>query len=199
MQDAGATVTVTDSAGNIYTEIGTPAHPPTGNVNYVHQFYAKNITGFVNNIITITTSASLGGYTSGGMYEINGCDTVSPLIGNSTGSGTGASQATGSISVTGSAIFVGALEADGLSIVAGSGYTLTLVSDGSGGFTGQEYNISSVSQAVTTTSGTTGAATWGIVGAAFAAAIASTVESIPGNMGKHFTVGDGMGASSTAN
>lgn len=166
-QNSGATITVTDTAGNTYTQIGTPvqSNPGGGGVNYGYQFYAKNITGNASNVVTM--HGTFAGYTVIAMYEISGLDIVSPLVDNKTAAGTGNPAATASLTLSGSSIILAGTEQDGQSIVAGSGYTLTRITDGLGSYTADEYQITSTSQTASVTSGGGG---WQMVAAAFKAA-----------------------------
>lgn len=166
VQNAGATPVVTDTALNTYTMIGSPFQRP-GNSNWLVQFYAKNITGNASNIVIITTPTS--GYTAIGVRQFSGCDLTAPLITSATGSGSGTALATSSLAIAQSAVICAGMEADGQGLVAGSGYTLTRVSDGLGSYTADEYHLVSASEAATATAGS---GPWTMVAAAFAAATA---------------------------
>lgn len=157
-----STVTVTDTAGNTYNEIGSAAN---NGANFVHHFYAKNITGNTSNVITIHfTGAS--GYTVIGVYQASGCDTSSPLDAHSETNGSSSAISSATLTISGSAaLIIAGIEGDSPAISGGSGYTLTTVTDGIGGFTADEYKVVSASE--TATANQNSALGWAIVAAAY--------------------------------
>lgn len=149
-QNGGVSGTVTDTAGNTYTQIGTPTQEnPTGGTNWESQFYAKNITGNASNVVKFTASG-IANYTAIAAYQVSGCDTVSPFVTSSTGTSSGGNPlTTGTLTLTGPSIILGGMESDTQNLTAGTGYTLVVISDGLGGYTATEYHITSTSEACT--------------------------------------------------
>lgn len=165
------TATLADTAGNTYPQIGSAFAPTVG---FFSMFYAKNIIGNASNIVTATFSTpTIGGstYVALGVRQFSGCDTTSPLVGTlQTGSGTGTAIASGTVTVSGQSVICAGIEGNP-TLVAGSGYSLTPMTDGFGGFTGDEYHITSANEAATATAGSAGL--YGIIAVAFKAAALS--------------------------
>lgn len=88
-------VNVSDSLGNIYTEIGTTQTTP-GGAN-LRLFYAKNIIG---GKCTVTLSWAGGSSNRAQMAEYSGCDTTSPLDQTAKSSGTSTTPSSGNITTT---------------------------------------------------------------------------------------------------
>lgn len=165
VQNAGAGVTISDSAGNTYTEIGTYAAPGGSNPNQVHQYYSYLTNSSASDVVTLTSATSLSSYAAIGAEEFTGY-TGTPVVQGSTGnSSTGTTLVTGaSLTVTSTCAFAAGMEGDGQPLTAGSGYTLTKIVDGFGGYVGFEYNITSTSNAPSATQNSS--TFWGIAGAA---------------------------------
>ena len=173
---ASDTPTITDTAGNTWTATpSSPAHP-TG-VNYIWVFYAANITGNASNVITANWSTSTG-YAAISVRQFSGVATTSPLEDDDKGTGISTSLATPSLTVTSSegVIFAG-MEADGIPITGGSGYTFTAITDGFGGYTGDEYKIVTASEAATASQ--IDAYAWGITAGLFKTGGVATATATP--------------------
>lgn len=162
----GATsVTLSDTAGNTYTPIGSLLVRST---NRLQLWYCPNCLGNASNIVTATTVGGNAGFLVVSVRQFSGADTSAPLDGTATATGSSASINSGSVAVTASsAVIVAFMEADGSNFVAGTGYTLNQFANASGRFFADEYHIVTASEAATA-SCTSGA--WGVCAAAFKAA-----------------------------
>lgn len=170
---AGNTTTLTDTAGNTFIPMGIP--PITSNSNCVYQFYAKNVNGSGSDVVTEHIDSSHGGstgtYQTFTVYQYNGVDKTNPLDNSNQSSSflSGSTMSTGNITVSGTSdLLIGGMEADGQPITGGSGFTFTAITDGFGGYTGDEYKFTSTSQAVTASQSSS--LGWIMVGASFKAA-----------------------------
>lgn len=170
---AGNTTTLTDTAGNTFIPMGIP--PITSNSNCVYQFYAKNVNGSGSDVVTEHIDSSHGGstgtYQTFTVYQYNGVDKANPLDNSNQSSSflSGSTMSTGNITVSGTNdLLIGGMEADGQPITGGSGFTFTAITDGFGGYTGDEYKFTSTSQAVTASQSSS--LGWIMVGASFKAA-----------------------------
>lgn len=118
-RSAGVTVTgVTDlsSGANTYHKAGATQ---TGG-NELDLWYAYNIAGVTNNVLTVTFSGSIG-YRVVFVQEFTGFGTADPFHAQAGGSGASALMSTGSVSVTGfEAVIVAIFEATGDSITNAS-------------------------------------------------------------------------------
>lgn len=85
---------VEDTAGNTYSLAKRKG--PDGSNDCVEIWYAKNITGNANNVVTATFAASAS-YRQIHACQYSGCDTDSPLDVSSDGSGTGTSFSTSAV------------------------------------------------------------------------------------------------------
>lgn len=157
-------ITIANTAGDTWTSAGSAAN----NANYVRIFYASSTAGHATDITTATLSSGTGNYFQCVVYEFSGCDTTGALDGSAVGtSGNSTSLSSGSITVTAaSAVIVALMEADGQSLVAGTGYSLTLFNGGSGDgrYFADEYHIVSASESA---SATCASGSWVINGASF--------------------------------
>lgn len=163
----GATsVTLSDTAGNTYTAIGTLLARGT---NRLQLWYCANCTGNASNIVTATAVGGSAPELAVSVRQFSGAATSSVLEGSPpTATGSGTSISSGSVTVTASeAVIVAGMEADAKNFVAGTGYTLDTFTGASGLFFADEYHIVTASEAATA-SCSSGA--WGICAAAFKAA-----------------------------
>jgi hypothetical protein len=133
----------------------------------LRMFYSANITGDASNQITATLSGgATAQYFAVGVYQFSGLGSSSPLESTASGSGAGTTLLTAGTLITraADAVIVGMMEADGSTLAAGSGYTLTAFAGASGQFFGTTYKIVSASEAATATCGV---GSWGILAAMF--------------------------------
>lgn len=120
--------TVSDTAGNTYTRV-VNAFGVT-NVGTLSFFYAKNITGNANNVVTVSFNS--GGYQEVCVAQYSGCDKNNPLdVGGSTNTTSGSSSSSitsPSFSTTTAnqliICFATVSNNTTVSFTAGSGYTL---------------------------------------------------------------------------
>ncbi len=161
IQSAG-TPTVTDTAGNTYTQAGAAV---SDGVNRIRIFYAYNITGNASNVVTANWSGA-STYNGISVRQFSGIQTSSnPLDDNDEGTGNSANLATPSLTLSGTEglIFAGMTDYNPV-FVAGSGFTLNEINDGFGGYMADEYKIVTASEAATASNDS---GTWLIKGALF--------------------------------
>jgi methionine-rich copper-binding protein CopC len=178
MSTSTQTVTVTDSAGNTYTD--AVSQKQTADGSQVHLFYAKNITGGANTV-TAHFSAS-NGHPWLAIYEYSGLSKTAPLDQKASAQGNSTTPSTGATPLTTSAnelLFVGA----GLSCTStvtatgGSGYTLGQ-QDTSTSRASTETCLVSATGSYTGTFTLSAAANWSAVIATFSAAGAASQPAI---------------------
>jgi len=125
MSTTSQTVSVTDSAGNTYTD--AVAQAQTGDGHQVHTFYAKNVVGQANTV-TATFSAT-NNHPWLAIYEYRGLSATSPLDQTAHAQGSSSTPSSGATATTASANEL-VFAATGLpasytgTATAGSGYTL---------------------------------------------------------------------------
>ena len=96
LRDTSVTVSsIADTAGNTYTYVTRIA----GTSSAIECWYAKNITGNANNVVTATFSASVY-YRTITVNQYSGCDTSAPLDQYNTGTGYDTAPTTGNITTT---------------------------------------------------------------------------------------------------
>jgi hypothetical protein len=125
MSSTSQTVTVNDSAGNVYTE--AVGQTQTSDGHQLHLFYAKNIAGGAN-LVTATFSGT-NNHPWLAIYEYRGLSATSPLDRTAAAQGTATAVSSGSTAVTSSAnelVFAGVGLPSGYSgtETAGSGFIL---------------------------------------------------------------------------
>ena len=122
---------ITDTAGNTYVRI-TGAYD-SSNTNNIEIWYAKNITGNANNIVTILYNLSRG-KRSIHVLQYSGCDTTAPLDQSAVGTGPSSTTVITADITTTTADEV-LVAGDVLSIpqthTAGAGYTIRTIYGGS--------------------------------------------------------------------
>lgn len=96
MSTTTQTVTVTDSAGNIYTDAISQTQDTDG--HQIHLFYAKNIAGGANTVTA--TFSSINNHPWLAVYEYRGLSTTSPLDVGAHAQGSDSSPFTGLITTT---------------------------------------------------------------------------------------------------
>lgn len=175
-------VTVSDTAGNSFFEVpNSPVLTPNA-VNRLRLFYAWNCLGHATNVVRADW-AGTSFYNAIAVNQFSGVMTTDPIGDSDEGSGAGTALATPSLTVAASEeVIVAGMEADAQGLTAGSGYTLTLVNDGLGGYTASEYKIVTASEAATATCAGSG---WGIIAACFKVATGggTAVKDVVGGMG----------------
>ena len=132
MSTSSQTVTVTDSAGNIYAD--AIAQSQTTDGHQVHIFYAKNVAGGANTV-KATFSAS-NGHPWLAVYEFRGLSTTSPLDRTAHAQGSGSTATSGATATTVNAnelVFaaLGLPASYAGTVAAGSGYALQQQDTGS--------------------------------------------------------------------
>ena len=125
MSTSTQTVTVTDSAGNTYTDAVSQAQTADG--SQVHLFYAKNIAGGANTVTAHFSASNTHPWLA--IYEYSGLSTTSPLDQKASAQGNSTTPNTGATPITTSAnelVFVGAglPSTSTITVTGGSGYTL---------------------------------------------------------------------------
>ncbi len=170
-------ITVTDTAGNTFTAIGSLT-PNSPNLGVAQMFYAKNITGNVANRVTCTFAAPVA-YNSCVVLQVVGANTSTPLDAHSE-TGVGASSTnsciSGSVTTTlANSILASHCSAASLNAVFSSGASYNLDVQDADGLSSMESKVASAIQTgVTATTSFNGAAkpTIGLV-ATFKAATAA--------------------------
>jgi hypothetical protein len=125
MSSTSQTVTVTDTAGNTYTDAVSQVQTVDG--HQVHIFYAKNINGGAN-VVTASFSAT-NNHPWIALYEYSGLNTTAPLDQTANAQGSSSSASSGATAVTTSSNEL-VFAATGLpasytgSVSAGTGYAL---------------------------------------------------------------------------
>lgn len=169
MSTTTQTVTISDTAGNTYTQAVSQVQSTDG--HQIRLFYAKNIAGKTNTVTATFSGTNNHPWLS--IYEISGLSTTSPL--DQTASAQGSNSAavnTGATSTLQSAsefIFVGAgfnTPSFTGSVTAGSGYNLAL-QDTTNSRAANETSTPSSTNGVTGTFGLTTAANWSALVATF--------------------------------
>ena len=87
----GRAVSVSDTASNSYTQIGTVLD---SGFTCQAQFYANNITGNASNVVTATWSTPSGMFLAISVLQFSGVDSASPLDASATGTATSATLVT---------------------------------------------------------------------------------------------------------
>jgi len=110
-----------DTAGNTYTKITSIKD----SYSTIECWYAKNITGNANNVVTATFSASVT-YRGITVDQYSGCDTSAPLDQYNTGTGNDTAPITGNITTTtaNEVLVAGVYLLYTKTITAGTNYTL---------------------------------------------------------------------------
>jgi hypothetical protein len=99
MSTTSQTVTVTDTAGNTYTDAVTRTQTSDG--HQLHLFYAKNINGRANTVTAAFSGTNNHPWLA--IYEYHGLSTTSPLDRTAAAQGRSAAASSGSTAVTSSA------------------------------------------------------------------------------------------------
>jgi hypothetical protein len=125
MSTTSQTVTITDSAGNLYTD--AVAQSQTTDGHQVHVFYAKNIAGGGNTVTA--TFSSTNNHPWLAIYEYSGLSATSPLDRAAHAQGSSSAPTSGATATTVSAnelVFaaVGLPASYTGTVTAGSGYAL---------------------------------------------------------------------------
>jgi hypothetical protein len=152
-----ATTTITDTAGNTYTQVDTRDN---GASQKIISFYAKNIVGNASNVVTATFSSNTI-YTDIFVLQYSGLDTASPLDAHTTGTASASTSVTSSSFTTSQAdevIVAGAFDDTGGPLTAEAGYTKQ-VSVNNGGV--EDKIVSSIQTGVTA-SMTGASGNWGM-------------------------------------
>jgi hypothetical protein len=125
---SGVTVSsISDTAGNTYTFIDkrTEYNSSSGYTGDIEIWYAKNISGNANNVVTATFSASTE-YREISVLQYSGADTSAPYDVSNTGTGTSTSQSTAASTTTyaDEVIVAGYYEAATGTFTAGTNFAL---------------------------------------------------------------------------
>ena len=132
MSTTSQTVTVTDSAGNIYTD--AVAQSQTTDGHQVHVFYAMNVAGGANTVTATFSSTNNRPWLA--VYEYSGLSATSPLDRTAGAQGSGSAPTSGATPTTVSAneLVFAAVGLPGSytgTVAAGSGYALLQQDTGS--------------------------------------------------------------------
>jgi hypothetical protein len=119
-----AAPTVSDSAGNTYTEVGSGSFSLS---SAVHTFVAKNVTGG-NITVTMTKSVAQSTFVSAEFLELSGADKTTPVDNHSINNANNSSANAGTVTVSGSGEYIIAIFSDadfsGDTVTAGTNYTI---------------------------------------------------------------------------
>ncbi len=179
MSTTSQTVTVTDSAGNIYTDAVAQSQSTDG--HQVHVFYAKNIAGRANTV-TATFSAT-NSHPWLAVYEYSGLSATSPLDRTARAQGSGSAPGSGATATTVNANEL-VFAALGLpasytgTVAASSGCAMQLQDTGSSRAANAAHMATSTGS-YTGTFGLSAGTNWSAVVATFAAAAAAPPPSLP--------------------
>ena len=170
MSTTSQTVTVTDSAGNSYTD--AVAQPQSADGHQVHVFYAKNVAGGANTVTATFSATNNRPWLA--VYEYSGLSTTSPLDRTANAQGSGSAPSSGATATTVSAneLVFAALGLPGSytgTVAAGSGYVLQLQDTGSSRSANEAAVVTSTGSYAGTFSLSAGT-NWTAVVATFAAA-----------------------------
>jgi hypothetical protein len=163
-----SSVTLSDTAGNSYTGVGSPYIGIANNV--MQLFYAKNCLGNASNVVTSTVDAGNSAYMAISVRQFSGAETGTVLEASpASATGTGTAIDSGSVTVTASSaiIMAGIFAATNAGFAAGSGYSLDAFAPpptDDGQYFADEYKIVTASESATAT---ITLAQWEIVAAAF--------------------------------
>jgi len=138
--------TLTDTAGNSFTLIGTSPTSPTvsdGTPN-IWFFYSNNILGNAANVVTAHTAAGSSTFVEVVAWQMSAAATGNPVNTFQIGGGATASnaQSTAALTTTTANTIVvayGSLSNTGATYTAGTGYTLDMGTADDGGLSGAEH------------------------------------------------------------
>jgi len=129
MNSTSVTVSsIADTAGNTYTKVTSIKDSEINDT--IECWYAKNITGNANNVVTATFSGSVG-YRTITVDQYSGCDTSAPLDQYNTGAGENTAPTTGNITTTlaNEVLVAGVYLRAFKTITAGTNYTIRTLTD----------------------------------------------------------------------
>ena len=158
---------VTDTAGNTYTEIAELSHA-SGDPRCAF-YYAANITGHASNVVTVNFGSALTTWRRVVVEEFSGIATSSPLDGShQTNNGTGTTYSTSNITTTQAGLVImGVGGFTNLSSLSGTPGTPDFSIGASESDTFFAYLISASSQTVTPGASATGSDRWVAIAQAF--------------------------------
>lgn len=169
------TVTITDTASNTYTSVGVA----TFGAVKVFSHRCLSMTGNAANVLTPAVGSGSGSLYNIGVMVFRTTNAPFLLLNHAEANGTASTALdSGALSYSAQTSVVGAgMSSSVPGFTAGSGFTLTNVSDGLGGYFAYEYQL--VSATVNATATDSGPATWGIAAMAFGETAPSGVSKIP--------------------
>jgi hypothetical protein len=179
MSSSTQTVSVTDTAGNTYTDAVSQVQSSDGHQIYI--FYAKNIARGANTVKATFSSTNKRPWLA--IYEYSGLSTTSPLDKTAAAQGSSSTPSTGATAMTQAAselAFVGAgfnTPSFTGTVTAGTGYTLGQ-QDTNTSRAATETSVVSSTGSYTGTFTLGGTANWSAVLATFAAAGTATAPTI---------------------
>lgn len=185
MSSSSQTVSITDSAGNVYADAVSQVQNADG--HQVHLFYARNIAGGANTVTATFTATNTHPWMA--VYEYRGLSTTNPLDRTAAAQGSDANPTTGPTAATTSSnelIFAGMGFQSNYGGVAAAGASYTLAQQNTAtSRAANETALASVTGSYTAALGLSSPATWTAVVATFAATSASappgiTTSSLPG-------------------
>jgi hypothetical protein len=171
---------IADTAGNTYTYVASIVYSAYYRIEC---WYAKNITGNANNVVTVTYSASVT-YRTITVDQYSGCDPSAPLDQYNTGSGNSAAPTTGNITTTSAdEVLVAGVHLDAnKTITAGANYTKRTLTDPAPSFGASEDRIVSATGTYNATFSLNSAAGWVIIVASFKAAAVAGPAAVGSSM-----------------
>jgi len=177
---ATATVSsIADTAGNTYTYVASAVYSS----NRIECWYAKNITGNANNVVTATFSASVN-YRTITVDQYSGCDPSAPLDQYNTGSGNSKTPTTGNITTTAAdeVLVAGVYLRIGYNITAGTNYTLRTLTNSAPSAGASEDRIVSATGTYNATFSLDSAIYWASIIASFKAGAAAGPAAVGSSM-----------------
>lgn len=169
--DTGTVSSIADTAGNTYIYVGRIKNDTINNV--IECWYAKNITGNANNVVTVTVSTDVSERVIT-VDQYSGCDTSAPLDQSNSGTGNDAAPTTGNITTTQAdeVLAAGVYLYISQTITAGANYTLRTLSDAAPSYAASEDRIVSSIGTYNATFALSGGTYWATIIASFKAVAA---------------------------
>ena len=167
-QSTGTVTSVTDTAGNTYTQCGTQS--TDGGSNKIQLWRAFNITGNAANVLTPHLGSGTFSFCGVMVIEMSMVGTSDPFQNTASASGNSTTPSSGSVTVSGDSALISIGVANGGSILSGTGGSIQTNFFGrennpdNGGFFVNTFELTSTSKAAAVKSAT---GTWGVLAGSF--------------------------------
>jgi len=170
---------IADTAGNTYTKVTSIKD----SYDTIECWYAKNITGNANNVVTATYSDSVD-YRTITVDQYSGCDTSTPLDQYNTGTGNDTAPTTGNITTTAAdeVLVAGVYLRVSKTITAGTNYTLRTLTNSAPSYAASEDRIISATGTYNATFSLDSATYWITIVASFKAAAVAGPAAVGSSM-----------------